>query len=204
MDFIMLIGYVTLITIFGVLFISLILTLDLALNRERSKMRRIHLFLLDFFESPVRTLASLVGIQNVNRIIIQMKNLMNLENVQKAKKKAIFLPHCAKSEKCAGKPTEYGIECVKCMACAIGKIKELAEKKGYDIFIVHGGSAVKKILAEKKYDGIIGVACIPEVKEGLELCRRYKISALGIPLLKDGCKNTIIDTDTVFQLLRAG
>jgi hypothetical protein len=204
MDLIMLIGYATLITIFGVLFISLILTLDLALNRERSRMRRIHLFLLDFFESPVRTIASLVGIQDADKIIIQMKNLMNLKNVQNARKKAIFLPHCARSEHCKGKPTEYGIECVKCMTCDIGRIKELAEKKGYDVYIVHGGSAVKKILDEKNYDGIIGVACIPEVKEGLELCKRHKISALGIPLLKDGCKNTIIDTDTVFQLLRAG
>lgn len=200
----MFMGYATLITIFGVLFISLILTLDLALNRERSKMRRIHLFLLDFFESPVRTIASLVGIQDADKIIIRMKNLMNLKNIQKAQKKAIFLPHCARSERCKGKPTEYGIECVKCMACDIGKIKELAEKKGYDVYVVHGGSAVKRILGEKQYDGIIGVACIPEVKEGLELCRKYKISALGIPLLKDGCKNTTIDVDAVSQLIRAG
>lgn len=200
----MFIGYATLITIFGVLFISLILTLDLALNRERSRMRRIHLFLLDFFESPVRTIASLVGIKDADKIIIRMKNLMNLKNIQKARKKAIFLPHCARSERCKGKPTEYGIECIKCMACDIGKIKELAEKKGYDVYVVRGGSAVKRILGEKRYDGIIGVACIPEVKEGLEFCRKYKISALGIPLLKDGCKNTTIDVDAVSQLIRAG
>ena len=169
----MIIGYATLITIFGVLFISLILTLDLALNRERSKMRRIHLFLLDFFESPVRTIGSFIGIQDVDKIFIQVKNFMNLEHVQKARKKAIFLPHCARSEHCKGRPTE-------------------------------NSSAVKRILTEKEYEGVIGIACLPEVKEGMELCRKYKIPALGVPLLKNGCKNTIIDTDAVFQLLWAG
>ena len=204
MDIIYLIGYATIITIFGVVFISLILTLDLALNRERSRIRKVHLFVLDFFESPVRTVGKIVGIPNVEKRIIELKNMMNIQGLKNAKKKAIFLPHCARSEKCKGKPTEYGIECVKCMACDIGKIKEIAEKKGFDVYVVHGGSAIKRILAEKRYDGVVGIACVPEVREGLELTQKHKISAVGIPLLKDGCKNTIIDTKSVVNLLQAG
>ncbi|MEM3467643.1 MAG: DUF116 domain-containing protein, partial [archaeon] len=95
---------------------------------------------------------------------------------------------------------EKGIECISCnVSCLANKIKKEAEDLGYKVFIVPGSSFIKRIILKEKPKAILGVACIPEVKQGLELCMDFSIPAQGVPLTRAGCMNTQVDLDEVFE-----
>jgi hypothetical protein len=51
---------------------------------------------------------------------------------------------------------------------------------------------------------MIGVGCIIEVKDGLEMCDRQGIPAIGIVTQKDGCVETLVDWDEVCSVARRG
>jgi hypothetical protein len=55
----------------------------------------------------------------------------------------------------------------------------------------------------KKYrpEAIVGVGCIIEVKEGLEMAESIDLLAMGVVTSKDGCVETLLDWDTLFEVL---
>lgn len=111
------------------------------------------------------------------------------------KKRILFLPHCVrKVEKCKATSNGEGFVCNNCGACDIFKAKKLAEKLGYKkIFIVPGGSMVKKLLIKYKPKAAIGVCCFNEATLSFELLKDTKIIPQIVLLSKDGCKDTIIN-----------
>jgi hypothetical protein len=48
---------------------------------------------------------------------------------------------------------------------------------------------------------IVGVGCMMEIKEGIDLCYRYDISAIGVPLLEAGCVCTTLDWDKFYEII---
>ncbi len=115
--------------------------------------------------------------------------------------KLIFLPHCLRSTECPAKLASHGYNCINCGRCKIGAFKKTAEEKGYNVFIVPGGSMVKKILEDFDDPEVIGVACQSELKEGNELVKKKKIKAKSLQLSKDGCVNTEVDFDKLYNML---
>jgi hypothetical protein len=111
------------------------------------------------------------------------------------KDRALFLPHCSrKTEYCKAEHDEEGLHCKHCGACDLDKTIILAEKIGYDkIFIVPGGSMVKKILEKYRPKAAIGVSCFSEAILAFEAAKYAKIIPQAVLLLKDGCKDTIIN-----------
>jgi hypothetical protein len=55
----------------------------------------------------------------------------------------------------------------------------------------------------KKYRprAILGVGCLQEVKEGLEMCEKMKVPAHGLVLLRDGCVSTQLNWSSFYDLL---
>jgi len=60
---------------------------------------------------------------------------------------------------------------------------------------------VPKILKAHKYEGIVGVACGEEVKMSSELLRSMSVRGQSVPLLKNGCANTVFNIDTLTRTL---
>ena len=48
---------------------------------------------------------------------------------------------------------------------------------------------------------IIGVGCLCEVKEGLDLMHKNKIPSVGVVLERSGCVNTLLDWDKLFEVM---
>ncbi len=111
------------------------------------------------------------------------------------KKRILFLPHCARnSEKCKATSNREGFECKSCGACGICEAKKIAEDLGYKkIFIVPGGSMVKKLLLKYKPRASVGVCCFDEALLAFDMLKGTKIIPQVVLLLKDGCKDTIIN-----------
>jgi len=51
---------------------------------------------------------------------------------------------------------------------------------------------------------ILGVGCLSEVKEGLEMADKIGVVARGVVTLKDGCVETLVDWDQVMEVATLG
>ncbi len=83
----------------------------------------------------------------------------------------------------------------------------LGFEKNYDVYLVPGGSKVKKIIENydfKKLEKIIGVACGDEIKLMEEYAKsKYlnKSKIYSIELKKEGCSETFFNLDDLLNIL---
>lgn len=111
------------------------------------------------------------------------------------KERALFLPHCSRNSKtCIASSDDEGLHCQHCGGCDVTKAVKLAEELGYtQIFMVPGGSMVKKMLDKYKPKAAIGVSCFHEAIMAFELTKQVNVIPQVVLLIKDGCKDTQIN-----------
>jgi hypothetical protein len=115
----------------------------------------------------------------------------------------LILPQCLRPKDCPAKLNELGYECSKCGKCKIEKIIELANKIGYKkVYIVSGGSMVKKILSLERPKACLGIACVKELILGSFICEKFDVVPQGLSLLKDGCIETVVDMNNLLSSLQ--
>ncbi len=140
-------------------------------------------------------------------ISVQAANRIQRDKFDKAQRKALLLPHCARKHmdrQCmadfkADIPT---YECKNCQeSCLINQATTLGEAKGYDVYVLPGGACAEKILRNGKYDGVVGVACGMELKMALSLLESLDIAGQGVFLTKNGCSNTNLNLQNLARIL---
>jgi hypothetical protein len=140
-------------------------------------------------------------------IDMQAVNLMERKRFLQTKKRALILPHCSrKFMDCRCKAMfDAAIPsyvCAQCSPdCLVNKANEMAKKKGYDVYVVPGGSCVGKILNSANYEGVIGVACGEELKLAVDFLCENGLAGQSIPLIKNGCASTVFNMDTLVKTL---
>jgi uncharacterized protein len=109
--------------------------------------------------------------------------------------RVLFLPHCARnSEKCIATQDEEGFHCGHCGGCEIDAAEKFANDLGYKkVFMVPGGSMVKKILSKYEPKASVGVCCFDEALMAFDLLKHTQIAPQVALLLRDGCKDTMIN-----------
>lgn len=140
-------------------------------------------------------------------IEVQAANKIQRDRFEKAQRKALLLPHCARARmdrQCmadfkADIPT---YDCNSCRdSCLINKATALGEAKGYDVYVIPGGACAERILKDGKYDGVVGVACGMELKMALGLLTKLGIPGQGVFLTKNGCSNTSLNLQNLARML---
>jgi len=140
-------------------------------------------------------------------IEIQARNLLERDRFVQTGKRALFLPHCSRKYmdsrcKATFDPNIPSYVCAHCSPdCLINRAFSFAEKKGYDVYILPGGSCVPKILKVRHYDGVVGVSCGEEIKLGGGILNSMGVTGQAVPLVKNGCANTFFSVETLFDLL---
>jgi len=140
-------------------------------------------------------------------IEVQTINVLNREAFTKAHKKALLLPHCARKFMDANCKAKFNVEtssyqCQHCSPdCLINKASILAQTKGYDVYVLPGGSCIEKILRKGGYEAVVGVACGYELKMAKELLNRIGVPGQGLMLLKNGCANTTFNLSSLEKIL---
>ncbi len=140
-------------------------------------------------------------------IDVQAVNLTERKKFLQTKKRALLLPHCSRKYmdsrcKAAFDPDVPSYKCAHCSQdCLVNKADCLAKKKGYDVYVLPGGSCVPKILNASHYEGIIGVACGEEIKLSGAILGASDVVGQAIPLIKNGCANTAFNMDTLVKTL---
>lgn len=138
---------------------------------------------------------------------VQVANALQRGEFEKANRKALLLPHCARSSMdrhCMADfdPSIPSFVCRACRDnCLINKATQLGKARGYDVFVVPGGSCSEKILKDGKYEGVVGVACGMELKMGLEPLKKLGIPGQGVVLTKNGCVSTSLDLHLLESIL---
>jgi uncharacterized protein len=118
--------------------------------------------------------------------------------------RAVFLPQCLRSAQCPASLAPEGIRCRSCGQCEVGNTRPLLEKLGYRVFIVPGSSFIKRMVREYRPRAIIGVGCLAEVKEGLEMAGSMGLAAMGVVNTTDGCVETSVNWDELFEIAVMG
>jgi hypothetical protein len=140
-------------------------------------------------------------------ITVYAKNVEYQPSFRSTNRRAIFLPHCSRKYmdgrcKATFDPAIPAYMCNSCSEdCLVNQATKIARSKMYDVFVVPGGSCIPKILKERGYDGMIGVACSQELKMSTSSLDALKVSGQGIPLTKNGCANTKFELDTLRAVL---
>lgn len=111
------------------------------------------------------------------------------------KGRALFLPHCSRKIKsCKALLDNEGYQCKNCGACNIGDAVKLARNLGYgNIFIVPGGSMMKKLVLKYRPKGVLGVSCFHEAILGFEEIKKSSVVPQAVLLLNEGCRDTAIN-----------
>lgn len=141
----------------------------------------------------------------LDEIYILLKNQLNQKEFAEVppNQRALFISHCLRNTAvCKAEIGENGYVCKRCGGCDIDKIIGEAEKIGYQIFIVPGGSMVFKIAEKFKPKACFGIACYYELEEAISKLSKVKIPTRSVPLSKTGCVNTRVDIDRVVKTLR--
>ncbi len=139
---------------------------------------------------------------------IQAANIVNRERFRAASgRKVLFLPHCARKymdNRCKA-VFDPSIPTYKCMGCSpdclINQATKLAREKGYDVYVLPGGSCIPKILSSRSYSAVVGVACGAELKLGYQILQKFGIPGQAVPLLKNGCAGTWFDLRELKRIL---
>ena len=138
---------------------------------------------------------------------MQTMNLVQKQDFLRTKKRALLLPHCCRKymdSNCQAvfEPSLTSYVCAHCSPdCFVNKAEHVAKEKGYDVYILSGGSCMPNILKRKKYEGVVGVACGPEVMMSGEKLSSMGLAWQSVPLLKNGCANTFFNMETLIKTL---
>lgn len=163
------------------------------------------IFLIDLLYSPIKKVLKLFKKDEtiVDIIGIKARNKVNKEKFSKipAKETLIFLPHCLRHRDCEAFLQETGLICTECGKCSIGVIHNKGVKLGYKIYIVPGSSFVKKIVKEKKFKAVIGVACHSDLNQIMMLLSDF--CPQGALLKTTGCFETKVDMKSLLEIMNS-
>jgi hypothetical protein len=205
-----LIGELTILIILGNLLLAFVLV---AISLYSIKKGKLYFpgFLragLVFVEGLMKSIFRLLGLEDREMLafFIKLHNTMNKNAFERVPvpERAIFLPQCLRSSRCPAHLTPEGLKCRSCGQCSIGQAHLLLERLGYRVFIVPGSSFIKRMVRKYRPKAIIGVGCLSEVKEGIDMSDKIGLVAMGVVTAKEGCVETMVTWADVYEMATLG
>ncbi|MGA9030737.1 MAG: DUF116 domain-containing protein, partial [Methanoregula sp.] len=204
------IGEVTVLFIIGVLLASFVLVVISLYSIKKGHLYFPRLIKagLVFLEGFMKAFFRLLGLEDREMLtfLIKIHNTMNTSAFSRVpiSERAAFFPQCLRSAKCPAHLTPEGLKCVNCGQCTVGEARILLEKLGYRVFIIPGSSFIKRMVKKYHPKAIIGVGCLTEVKEGIDMADKIGLVAMGVVTLKEGCVETLVSWQDVYDVATLG
>jgi len=152
-----------------------------------------HLKSLSLFKRFDRTLVTTEMQYHFFMIEIELTNRINNDNFKATDIKLALLPHCLRYsiEKCKMTYDDIDFICRGCVkSCFINHVSQLLKSNGIKPYIWMSANLqhlFKKLVSEGKRPGVLGIACIPELVQGMRKCSKYNIPVIGLPLNANRC-----------------
>ncbi len=117
-------------------------------------------------------------------------------------RRLLLLPKCLRAEsRCRARVDAFGLLCGGCGGCAIGDLREEAERLGYAVLVAEGSPVVMSIIKSGQVDAVIGVSCLEVLENAFPYMEAAAIPGIAVPLLVDGCRQTDVDLDWVWDAI---
>lgn len=209
-NLIYLIGEITVIIVLGALLTAFILVIISLYSIKKGRLYFPTLIRsgLVFFEGLMKAFFRLFGLEEREMLsfLIKLHNTMNTADFERipVSERAVFIPQCLRSSKCPAHLTPEGLKCRSCGQCTVGEARMILEKLGYRIFIVPGSSFIKRMVKKYHPKAIIGVGCLSEVKEGIDMADKIGLVAMGIVTIKEGCVETLVNWTDFYEVATLG
>ena len=117
-------------------------------------------------------------------------------------KRLLLLCKCLRSVNgCPASFDEVGLLCEHCGRCAISDLKEQAERLGYAVLVAEGSPVVMSLIESGRVEGVVGVSCLAVLERVFPYMEAGAVPGIAIPLLQDGCANTSVDLDWVWEAI---
>jgi hypothetical protein len=147
-------------------------------------------------------------------LLIELSNRAWGETFRTAKRKVAFLPYCLRdlNATCRSGPGELDYECKGCSKdCFVNRVSTLLRGAGVEPYLWMNAN-LKKLLKDLRDKegilGVLGVACVPELFNGMRMCMDLNIPVVGIPLNANRCIRwmgafhpTSVDLDALRKLV---
>lgn len=207
---IFLVGEITILLLLGILIFAIVVVILVLISIRRGTIIFPALIMsgMALSQGLIKAIFRLFGLEDnqVHTFFIQLHNSMNRKSFEAVpvEERALFLPQCLRSSKCPAHLTPEGLKCKRCGLCMIGSWLPVFERMGYRVFSVPGSSFIKRMVKKYHPKAIVGVGCLGEVKEGLEMSDKLGLVSMGVVTLKEGCVETLLDWDDVFEIVKLG
>lgn len=159
-------------------------------------------------EGLSKAIFRLFGLEDreMQAFFIQLHNSLSLKVFEAVpvQERAVFLPQCLRSATCPADLTPEGLRCVRCGQCTVANALKTMELLGYRLFIVPGSSFIKRMVKKYHPKAIIGIGCLSEVKEGIDMADKMGLVAIGVVTQKEGCVETAVNWEDVFSVAMLG
>jgi geranylgeranyl diphosphate synthase, type II len=117
-------------------------------------------------------------------------------------KRLLLLPKCLRhATECPASFDEVGLLCRNCGRCVIDDFKSQAERLGYAVLIAEGSPVVMSLIEAGRIEAVIGASCLSVLEGVFPYMEAGAVPGLAIPLLRDGCANTHLDVDWLWEAI---
>ena len=118
-------------------------------------------------------------------------------------RRLLLLPKCLRdAQRCRAKWDEFGLVCAGCGSCLIHTYKTEAEQLGYTVLVAEGAPVVMSLVRSGKIEAVVGASCLAALERIFPLIEAAAVPGIAIPLLRDGCADTGIDAEWLWDAVR--
>ena len=124
---------------------------------------------------------------------VELTNRLNKIEFRKAGRKVALLPYCLQdfTVDCRSEKLGFDYQCRHCSpGCYQNYTSRILRANNIEPYIWQSGNMkklAKETLLEKKSFAVLGIACIPELINGMRGCRKNSIPVMGLPLNANRC-----------------
>ncbi len=203
-------GRLALAVVSGLFGIALLLAVipagALALNKSLPCIHRMR-GVMNFVLFPLMRLAGIILRIPKSKVRLAFIRLNNdLARVSRIKCRPdellILLPHCIQKSTCPHRLTHNIQACVRCGACTVGPLLNLADRYGVEAVIVPGGTVARQMVREKRPKCLIAVACHRDLTSGIRDVAALPVFGVLNERPFGPCINTSVDVDKIEEAIR--
>ncbi len=198
------IGRITILLVlaFAVLIALALIVCAFALHTKKIILPNFLLFVTSVLYEPLRRLLPFFHVDPtlIDRVSIEIRNSLNYTefSATKMEERVLLLPQCIRSTECPAKLSPLdGIHCMECGKCVIVELSAVCKELGIRMYISPGGTFTGRILMHSRPKAVVGVACYPNLHDGMLNAKLMGVPAQGVPLTTPGCVNTTVDCEEV-------
>jgi hypothetical protein len=123
----------------------------------------------------------------------ELTNRLNIVKFRRAERRVALLPYCLQdfTVECKSEKAGFDYQCRHCSAgCFQNHASNILRSNDIEPYIWMSGNMkklAKETLSEKKSFAVLGIACLPELINGMRVCRKNSIPVIGLPLNANRC-----------------